>query len=470
MLRITHPPTYLPERIYIFDVLFRQFLGLEYVTEVELRSDVKISCENAPPDKVLLVKDVWFQQPEASWLQAASLPEQPLERWDATHSPIHSLLVRDHLPIIYGERLSNGSFIELGDSFIVLGIDIFASAFFMLTRYEEVVRTERDSHERFPATASLAYQEGFLDRPIVNEYLEILWWGLARLWPELQRKARAFQLVLSHDVDWPLGVAPRNLRQVGRALAGDVIKRRSFELAMRRVQSLVQVRQGNADADLNNTFDLIMTLSERHGLRSSFYFITDHPAGEIDGVYSLDDPWMRKLLRRIHERGHEIGLHPSYNTFRDASQLHRESLQLRKALAEEGIIQQEIGGRQHYLRWEGPTTWQIWDDAGLAYDSTLSFADHAGFRCGTCYEYSVFNLRTRRDLRLRERPLIVMEGSLLAEQYMNLPREQARQEIGKLKERCRQFQGDFTLLWHNSMLIHSRDAALYQSVVAQGNV
>lgn len=43
-------------------------------------------------------------------------------------------------------------------------------------------------HDRFPATASLAYRAGFLDRPQIDEYLEILWAAMRRLWPGLQRK------------------------------------------------------------------------------------------------------------------------------------------------------------------------------------------------------------------------------------------------------------------------------------------
>jgi hypothetical protein len=52
----------------------------------------------------------------------------------------------------------------------------------MLTRYEEVVKSDRDEHDRYLATASLDYQEGFLERPIFNEYLEILWACIKRLW------------------------------------------------------------------------------------------------------------------------------------------------------------------------------------------------------------------------------------------------------------------------------------------------
>ena len=49
-------------------------------------------------------------------------------------------------------------------------------------------------------------------------------------------------------------------------------------------------------------------------------------------------------------------------------------------------------------------------------DSTLSYADKEGFSCGVCYEYSVFNFLTRQKLDLKEKPLIIMEGSFLTYQ------------------------------------------------------
>ena len=43
----------------------------------------------------------------------------------------------------------------------------------------------------------------------------------------------------------------------------------------------------------------------------AFYFIAggNHPN---DAWYRIDQPVIRRLLRRIHERGHEIGIHFSY--------------------------------------------------------------------------------------------------------------------------------------------------------------
>jgi hypothetical protein len=40
---------------------------------------------------------------------------------------------------------------------------------------EEVVEQKRDGHDRFAAAYSLSSQYGFIMRPIVDEYSEVLW-------------------------------------------------------------------------------------------------------------------------------------------------------------------------------------------------------------------------------------------------------------------------------------------------------
>mgnify|MGYP000971870045 CR=1 FL=1 len=44
---------------------------------------------------------------------------------------------------------------------IICEADVFASCFFMLTRWEEYVNKNRDKHDRFSANESLAYKQGF---------------------------------------------------------------------------------------------------------------------------------------------------------------------------------------------------------------------------------------------------------------------------------------------------------------------
>lgn len=64
----------------------------------------------------------------------------------------------------------------------------------------------------------------------------------------------------------------------------------------------------------------------------------------------LDDRRMRDLLREIHACGHEIGIHPGYNTYRHPEVMVRSVSTLRRVLDEEGTVQSLLGGRLHNLR------------------------------------------------------------------------------------------------------------------------
>ena len=107
-----------------------------------------------------------------------------------------------------------------------------------------------------------------------------------------------------------------------------------------------------------------------------------------------------------------------------------------------------LGGRQHYLRWKTPDTWRIWEKAGLKYDTTMSFADYEGFRCGICFPYKPFDVLENRVLDIWELPLTVMDGSLF--DYQNLTPEEGFQRIKELIETVKKYSGVFVLLWHNS--------------------
>jgi peptidoglycan/xylan/chitin deacetylase (PgdA/CDA1 family) len=467
MLTIQIPSNFLAERTYILSVLLDEFLGLDYTIQITTRNE---SSQWVLTDgiRTITLSDCLFSNTQGEWLTTKSLPQQPLKIWNLTRLNLPTLTIDSCLPIIYGQDPDQTDFFQIRDNQINLGIDIFGSSFFMLTRYEEVVKSDRDRFDRFPATASLAYQEYFLDRPIVNEYLEVLWSCINYLWPNLQRRDHQFKMCLSHDVDEPFRFALTGLGRLAQRCAGDIRYRKSLTALGASIKSYAEVKfLQQPERDPSNTFDLIMDLSEANNIRSAFYFITDHSAGKIDGVYTMDHPLIRQLLRKIHDRGHEIGLHTSYNTYLDTTQTVKEFTFLKQACEEEGIIQDRWGGRQHYLRWSASKTFRNWDNAGLDYDSTLSYADQIGFRCGTCYEYSAFDLSSAQPLKLKERPLCIMEASVIRHAYMGLSLTDgsALQAMKRIKERCRLFNGIFTLLWHNTGFTSLLEKSLYQEIL-----
>jgi hypothetical protein len=337
----------------------------------------------------------------------------------------------------------------------------------MLTRQEELGRTDLDNHGRFPATSSHAYKYGYLERPIVDEWLHILGQVIELTWPGISLKQHQFSMKVSHDVDSPSLYAFKSWKTIASMMVGHAVKR--YDLRAFFNAPLVRLANKNKLqlADPFNTFNWLMDVSEANNLVSAFYFICGRTS-TMDADYEIEHPVIRSLMRNIHERGHEIGLHPSYSTYQKPELIAHEMSRLRTVLAEENIQQISIGGRMHYLRWEQPTTLQACNDAGMSYDSTLGYADHPGFRCGSCFEYPAFNPVTQKILNLRVRPLIVMECSVMDDAYLGLGSTHAAQcKFLELKDKCRNVKGCFNLLWHNSYFANnSRLRKIYQNVIA----
>ena len=343
--------------------------------------------------------------------------------------------------------------------------DILGLTYWMLARIEEIGRTDLDNHDRFPATSSHAYKHGYLDRPVVDEWLHVLGQVIERQWVGVVLKRHEFEICVSHDVDLPSLYAFKQWKTIARTMVGHLLKRRDLAAFFIAPYVKLLTRDRLIKVDPYNTFDWLMEVSEANNLKSAFYFICGRTYPSKDADYEIDHPVIRDLLRRIHSRGHDIGLHPSYNTFRDPLALWREADRLRRVCAEEGIEQGQWGARMHYLRWAQPTTMSALDDAGMTYDSTLGYADHAGFRCGTCHEYPAFDALKQKQLSLRLRPLIAMESSVIDEVYMGLGvGKGAEYEFMKLKKRCNLVNGCFSLLWHNSYLVKNDARLLYRRV------
>jgi Family of unknown function (DUF7033) len=460
VLVVRHRDSYRAERAYTFAFVLGEFLGLTWTAEPRAFDGPVELVLADDPTRRLTIADALFATPPEEWLTPRSLPAPPLPRWDLAASGLAARLVEPTLPVLFADPPGVAAGAD-GQS-LHLDLDVFGATFFSLTRYEEAVRGDRDEHGRFPPEATLAVADGFHDRPVVDEYVEVLRAAIARTWPRLELRRPQAGLRLSHDVDWP--THPRSsLPATIKAAAGDVIRRRDPSLALLRGRAQLARAAGRPDRDPYNTFEWIMERSEQAGLRSAFYFMTARTDPRFDSGYSLDDPWIRKLLRRIHARGHELGLHPSYGTLGRPELLLKERDMLLAACAELGIEQDDWGGRQHFLRWRNPDTWRAWADAELAYDSTLGYGRNPGFRCGTSHEYPAFDVVEQRPLPLRERPLIVMDMALTEGRGEHAG---VVEHVRMLADRCRMFGGDFTLLWHNSQLASTRQQAQYVRVLS----
>ena len=156
MLKVSLPNLCVKEQKYIVDIIFKEFLGISYEVKIHNHDKIHITDENNL--KNITLDASFFIKANNFWLQSASMPDNPLARWYPSKEGHNFNLVNNEIPIIYGKP----GVIKSVDS-VHINIDIFGSAFFMLSRYEELITQSFDNHGRFPATASVAYKESFLD-------------------------------------------------------------------------------------------------------------------------------------------------------------------------------------------------------------------------------------------------------------------------------------------------------------------
>ena len=455
MLKITIPNNNIFERKYILDIIFDEFLGLEYKVEARREKgegDWEIELENGSK---LVVEDHFFNKypKDLEYLKLENIPSK-VEFAQSKYTP------EKDLPIIYGTTTFN-----LQPSSLALGLDIFASSFFMLTRWEEYVNKNRDKHDRFSATESLAYKNGFLDGPIVNEYVEMLKNMLLELGLIQKLKTRNYELFVSCDVDQPYDCTVEKLQNLIRVGAGDILKRKSIKEFAKRVRRYIFNKLGNYKYDENYTFDWYMDVCEKAGVKAAFYFIPTSKEVQ-NGCYELQDKKIQNLLKYIDSRGHEIGVHGSYQSYQDKEKAKLQKNMLDDTLSSLGISQKVVGNRQHYLRWDSSITPYVLEYAGFLYDTTGSYADRPGFRYGVCYEFSMFDILNRKKLSIKQRPLIVMECTIIDKVYMGLGySEEALKTMKELKEKCFKYNGNFSLLWHNSHFKTEDDKKMFEEIV-----
>lgn len=442
MLVVTNPEGCTNERAWIIQVLLGDFLGVDYRIEVGDVDTVLVQAEG----RTLELDDSFFRAATSAWLSQSTMPSSPLAVWDIRRSGLDVVLTDQMIPVLFGKGE-----VRIGPENISLGLDVVGAAFFMLSRYEEVVVRKRDHHDRFLASASVAGRESFLERPIVNEYVEILWACMRRLWPSIGRKQRHAENWITSDVDRPYSDGIRSPFRQLRQIGGDLSRRRDAKLAIRNMRNYFASKRQNFEFDpFFPMFQWMMDVNEHAGNSMTFFIKAGATNPKWDDEYSIHEPIIQELINRISSRGHTIGLHPSYETYKDAKQIQREAEEIRLVLRSTGTENINLGARQHYLRWEAPTTARHYVSAGLSYDATLGYADQIGFRSGTCYEYQFFDVEERLEVPLIMKPLVVMEGTLFAGQYMNLDEVSGTQIALRLRDYCRLFNGNFCLLWHNS--------------------
>ena len=422
-LQIRVPVYAKSELVYTIDTL----MSMAFVEESHSYSTydfpwVEIQCG----DKVIFFHQSFFfgegRGPD-QWYSSDQLPSTPIF--------FKPEIFRDELLLLYGESAD-----KLEGNQYTVKADIFGSAFFMLSRWEEYVVNDRDQHGRFDAEKAFSVRNGIIRRPIVNEYAMYLrscleWLGL------ILSPIQGGKVTLSFDIDyiykWKslrnlFGAWKRNFPHLQQCWSDTTSYLRSWS---------------NKKDDPYYQIPYLLQSLDKKGINAVFFIKAEnYQTAEDNADYLPGDTDVQPSLVKILASGYQIGLHPSYRSFEQPELIAQE-----KKMLELAIHRKITLVRNHFLRIDLPKTYREYLNAGFTTDSSAMYTRYPGFRNGTCSSFTFFDFRKRAETSLKVVPLAAMMYEDLGNEA-----EHVKEDMVLLSNLVHQYGGDAMILWHNSDL------------------
>jgi hypothetical protein len=387
--------THISPRVeYIFDFILKETLGIDY--ELTAVKDFFIASDHRVKWSYGSYFEALPSLPAAGLLFEADIQHQDLEK------------------LIHEDRIS---FFEV-ENYGGIDFDIFASAFYLISRYEEYLPCVNDTHGRYAAYQSVAVQFGFLQTAMVNRYIFWLMTWIKKNFPSLEAKIEKPKFLISIDVDHPFYSKDISLdKWILRSI-------KNFSLF--------------TEKDKYDTYDFIF--ENLQDLNSIFFFLCPEHPSDMDHFNKRDSENFKNLVQYIKSKS-QLGIHPSY---------HAES---KKILAEEiqwlsTQHQRQIrASRHHYLRFDIESSPQALIKSGIQFDFSLAYSTHTGFRSGTSLPFYLYDLKKEKKTSLK-----IMSPCIMDSSFQHGALTDFRENCQQLIEEIKTYGGYFIPIFHNDIL------------------
>lgn len=273
--------------------------------------------------------------------------------------------------------------------------DWFAASFYLISRYEEYLPFQPDGYGRFPASASLAYRAGFLNRPLIQEWTASIRkkFNFHSL-PEIQAEP---QIQFTFDMDELF-----QFRHISCWRQGKRALRSLLTADGSRLELQYKVMKGERP-DPYDAWQNLWPSMKSLPLRPLFFF---SGAGKVQGndrQLSVGHPAVKKILHRCREEG-EIGWHPSWASYQQPSLMEEELKRV-----EQGVGQNITRSRFHYLRFHLPESYHTLSCQGIQHEYSMGYGDVNGFRASYADAFPWFDLSGNRVSSLIIHPFFFMD-------------------------------------------------------------
>lgn len=408
---LVYTPKRSPRLKYIFDLLLKDLLGLDY----GLSSQPEDFARHQGP------KFSYGDHPvgdEPFFFASRILFEKGIEDQQI------NVFEWKGLPVFFGTHPK-----------YLIPFDLFAASFYLVSRYEEYLPHIKDEHMRFSPQQSLAYQKGFLNKPVVNLWALELKRVLQQAYPELQFSEHHYRYISTFDIDSAFAYREKGFM---RHLGSMGISLLNFNF--RKIGERIRVLMG-LEKDPYDTYDWQLEMAKKYHLKQIYFFLVGD-YGEYDKNIPVEGSRsFQSLIKSIADYA-EVGVHPSYYSNSNKDQLRKEVRRLSKVLKNE-----IVKSRQHYLKITFPDTYRNLLEFDILEDYSMGYASEIGFRASICTPFNFYDLDLDVSTKLRLTPFMLMDGTM--KDYMRMSPEESIDRAKSLIDEVKAVNGTFVTLWHN---------------------
>lgn len=316
--------------------------------------------------------------------------------------------------------------------------DLFSASFYLLSRYEEYLPYTKDLYGRYPHTASLAYQQGFLDKPLINYWLQDLKNVLQGKFPDFTFNDSPFRFLPTYDIDEAFAFRHKGwLRNAGGWL------RDLFSGNLIQCRQRLHVLNGK-QPDPFDAFDTMDQLHQQYALSPLYFFLLAAKRGPVDKNTDPSGQPMQQLVRRI-AAFYQTGIHPSWQSGDDEALLISEKKQLQALTGKPVTV-----SRQHYLRFTLPEGYRRLLTSGIHEDHSMGYGMVNGFRASVASPFYWYDLQQESSTSLLVYPFCYMDANSFYE-LKHTP-AQALEEMRMYYREVKNVNGLLITLWHNTFL------------------
>lgn len=285
------------------------------------------------------------------------------------------------------------------------------------------------------ASESLAFQNKFIEIPVVNSWINKIAISIENHYPHFKFPEREFQYISTIDIDNAYAYKHKSFVRTTGALLKSIIKGNDF---LYRLKVLF-----GKEKDPYDTFEYLTEIHKKYNISPIYFFLLGN-YGEHDKNISIKNKTFQTLIKSI-SNNNQIGIHPSYASNNITVKISQEKNRL------QNISEQEITkSRQHYLKLNLPDTYRNLINNEIREDHTMGYAEHAGFRASICSPYFFYDLEKETETNLKIFPFAVMEATF--QYYKKTTPEKALNHILNLMQKVKEVNGVFISVWHNESL------------------